>query len=174
MRQQARERLQCLFRAVFLPEGEQPVDQDHTEYRHAQYRHTVTGILEFGEEGERGGDPEYQREKMGEAFKKACNPSFPAHALDTIGSELGQPSRDLVIRQPCGTGVQTPEGFIGREAMNLHALILRLAVWRQWPCPPHARGKPSLATVGRRRPCGSRFQESPGAWDYPAPDGLPR
>jgi hypothetical protein len=65
-REQVAKRGERLFAPIFLPEREQAVDQDDADDRERQHPHSFARLLDLGEQGERGRDPEDQREEVAE------------------------------------------------------------------------------------------------------------
>jgi hypothetical protein len=61
------------LRFIFLKEGKDGVDHDHTEDRPAERGHTFAGLHEFCRESQGDGDPEQNGQEMGELMEEPLN-----------------------------------------------------------------------------------------------------
>jgi len=120
VRQQVAQRDQRFFRAVFLPEREQAVDDDDTEHRIAQHRHTLPRIAPFGEERQPGREPQDQREEMGKFLEQIADQRFLGNLLDLVGTEPCQALPCFGLRQPLRAAVQVRVEFFNGMAVRIH------------------------------------------------------
>ena len=100
LRQQLPERGQRLLGAVLLPEREQAVDHDHADDREAQRGHALPRLAPFGEERERRGDPENDREEVDELPAKRRASGARADFLHPVRTELGEAPGSLGADRP--------------------------------------------------------------------------
>jgi len=64
LREKLLEFLHGALRAIFLREGEEPVDNGDRQERHAKQRHALAGLQPLGHEAQGGGDVEQQAEEV--------------------------------------------------------------------------------------------------------------
>ena len=96
LRQQRAQRGDGAIGAILLPEGEQPVDDDHAEDGVAQRAHAHAGVAQLRDERKPRRQPQDEREKMRELASEAKQQRFALEFLDAIGAELRQaPGRRL-------------------------------------------------------------------------------
>jgi hypothetical protein len=72
-REETMEGMHRALRFIFLKEGKDGVDDDHTENRPAERGHTFAGLHEFCRESQSSGDPEQNVQEVGELVEEPSN-----------------------------------------------------------------------------------------------------
>ena len=120
LRQQLAQRGERPLGPVFLPEGEDAVDQDDADDGDAQPRHALAGVEVFGEKRQRRGQPQDEGEEVGELAGEAQQQALAPDFLDMVRAELRQASLRLGRSQARGRGVQAGERLLCGEALDVH------------------------------------------------------
>jgi len=104
---------ECPFRPIFLPEGEEAVDDDHAHDRGAEQPHPGARFRPLGEKSQPRREPENDREKVRERVEEPPPQRCRSHAAETILAELLEPPLHFGRRQPTRAAVQTVESLRG-------------------------------------------------------------
>ncbi len=91
------ERLNGAFRLVLLREGEQGVDDDHSDNRPTEHRHPLAGVEALGHKGQAGGRPEQHSQKMGELLQEQGDDGNRRRGLQAIGAVSRQTAACLIM-----------------------------------------------------------------------------
>ena len=108
---------------MFLPEGKDAVDEDDADDGHAEPRHALARIEMVGDKGQRGTDPQDDREEVRELAGEAQQNTLAAYFLDVVRSELRPAAHRFGRRQACRRGAQAGQGRFGVKPINLHRTL---------------------------------------------------
>ena len=130
LRKQIAKRGERPFAPILLPEREQAIDQDDADDRERERTHPLARLLDLGEQGERGREPEDQREEVGELTQKADEKRRRLDPFDLVRTELGEPALCFGFADTLGPAMQAGKGVFDAQLVNAHLEVLRKAAAR--------------------------------------------
>jgi hypothetical protein len=113
------------LRFVFLKEGKDGVDKDHTEDRPAKGGHPFAGLHEFCGEREGGSHPEQNGKEVGELVEEPSNQRIVTRLDKNIRSVLSQSPLSVIGRQTTVGGFQALQHIFDRKLVNVEMAELR-------------------------------------------------
>jgi hypothetical protein len=118
--QQAPQRGQGLLGPIFLPEREGAVEDDHAHDGQPQGPHPGARIIDLGDEGQPGGQPEDEGQEVRETAHEAGEQRRALHTFDAVGPELQQAPLRLDVRQPLRRSAKAGQRLGHARLVDLH------------------------------------------------------